>query len=109
MDEQREYHSCNQEFWRVEEAGGGVHVCYQGADDVIRRLHCPQCPSDFSDAVLQTTPSLMVSPEDAAENEVSVARGFLVMSAYALKDGTRIWVLTEADRSATTILLPNEY
>ncbi len=50
-----------------------------------------------------------VSPEDAIENEFSVARGFRVLSAYALKDGTRIWVLTEADRSATTILLPNEY
>ncbi len=50
-----------------------------------------------------------VSPEDAIENEFSVARGFRVLSAYALKDGTRIWVLTEADRSATTLLLSAEY
>ncbi len=49
-----------------------------------------------------------VNPEDAAENELSVAQGFRVLSAYTLRDGTRIWVLTEADRSATTLLLPNE-
>jgi hypothetical protein len=29
--------------------------------------------------------------------------------AYELLDGTRIWIITEADRSATTILLPEEY
>ena len=50
-----------------------------------------------------------VNPEDAAENELSVAQGFRVLSAYTLRDGTRIWVLTEADRSATTLLLPAEY
>ena len=50
-----------------------------------------------------------VTPEDATENELSVARGFRVLSAYTLKDGTRIWVLTEADRWATTILLPDEH
>jgi hypothetical protein len=50
-----------------------------------------------------------VSPEDAAENAFSVAHGFRILSTYTLKDGTRIWILTEADRSATTILLPDEY
>ncbi len=50
-----------------------------------------------------------VSPEDATENDFSVTHGFRILSAYALRDGTRIWVLTEADRSATTILLPDEY
>ncbi len=50
-----------------------------------------------------------VSPEDAAENNFSVTHGFRILSAYALRDGTRIWILTEADRSATTILLPDEY
>jgi hypothetical protein len=32
-----------------------------------------------------------------------------VFSAYELRDGTRIWIFTEADRSVTTILLPEEY
>ena len=49
-----------------------------------------------------------VSREDAAENDFSVAHGFRILSAYALQDGTRIGILTEADCSATTRLLPNE-
>ena len=50
-----------------------------------------------------------VSLEDAAENNFSVTHGFRILSAYAPRDGTRIWILTEADRSATTLLLPDEY
>ena len=47
--------------------------------------------------------------EDAKENEFSVENGFRILSAYTLKDGTRIWVITEADRSSTCLLLPSEY
>ena len=35
--------------------------------------------------------------------------GFRLLSAYTLSDGTKIWVITEADRSAPTLLLPEEY
>ena len=49
-----------------------------------------------------------VSPEDAAENKLSVARGFRIISSYPVGDG-RVWIITEADRSATTLLLPSEY
>lgn len=47
--------------------------------------------------------------EDIQENELSVEKGFRILSAYHLKDGTKIWIITEADRSATTVLLPSEY
>ena len=47
--------------------------------------------------------------EDRRENEVSVSAGFRLLSAYTLSDGVRIWVITEADRSSTCILLPEEY
>lgn len=50
-----------------------------------------------------------VPPEDAAENELSVDRGFRILSAYTLSTGVKIWIITEADRSATTLLLPSEY
>lgn len=50
-----------------------------------------------------------VCPEDAAENELSLEQGFRLLSAYNLPGGCKIWILTEADRSATTILLPEEY
>ena len=46
---------------------------------------------------------------DRRENELSVNEGFRILSAYTLSDGNKIWVITEADRSATTILLPEEY
>ena len=47
--------------------------------------------------------------EDKAENELSVEQGFRILSAYKLQTGTKVWVITEADRSATTFLLPEEY
>ena len=50
-----------------------------------------------------------ICPEDAAENELSLKEGFRLLSAYTLLSGDRIWIITEADRSATTILLPEEY
>ena len=50
-----------------------------------------------------------LSDEDKQENEFSVNRELRIFSAYKLPDGSKIWVITEADRSATTILMPDEY
>jgi hypothetical protein len=50
-----------------------------------------------------------LSEEDRQENELSVREGFRILSAYQLPDGQKLWVITEADRSATTILRPEEY
>jgi len=50
-----------------------------------------------------------VNAEDAAENELSLREGFRLLSAYTITGGIKIWVITERDRSATTILLPEEY
>jgi len=47
--------------------------------------------------------------EDRAENERSVEQGFRIVSAYTLDSGTKVWVITEWDRSVTTLLLPEEY
>lgn len=46
---------------------------------------------------------------DKHANDYGVRHGFRILSAYSLGDGTRIWIITEADRSATTVLLPSEY
>ena len=46
---------------------------------------------------------------DIQENEFSVVHGLRLLSAYTLSTGTRIWIITESDRSATTLLLPSEY
>ena len=50
-----------------------------------------------------------VGPEDKAENELSLQEGFRLLSAYTDRNGTKFWVITEADRSATTVLLPEDY
>jgi len=50
-----------------------------------------------------------VNAEDAAENEQSLRDGFRLLFAYRITSGIKIWVITERDRSATTILLPEEY
>jgi hypothetical protein len=50
-----------------------------------------------------------VDEHDRRENELSVAQGFRLLSAYTLSTGTKVWIITEADRSATTLLLPSEY
>jgi hypothetical protein len=48
-------------------------------------------------------------PEDRMANEEALDQDLRVLSAYRLHDGERIWVITEADRSVTTALLPEEY
>lgn len=47
--------------------------------------------------------------EDVAENRRSVQHGFRILSSYRLPTDVRLWVITEADRSVTTLLLPEEY
>jgi len=49
-----------------------------------------------------------VPPEDAEENDKSVASNLRILSSYTVAN-ERIWIITEADRSSTTLLLPNEY
>ena len=50
-----------------------------------------------------------VDEEDKKENDLSVLNNFRILSAYTLKTGVKIRIITEADRSYTTILLPEEY
>ena len=50
-----------------------------------------------------------VDAEDAQENELSLKDGWRLLSAYTLKSGAKIWVITEADRSSTCVLVPEEY
>ena len=50
-----------------------------------------------------------VCEDDANENEFSVERDLRILSVYTLETGVKVWVITEADRSATTFLLPSEY
>ncbi|MFQ6065820.1 MAG: hypothetical protein ACE5K3_00900 [bacterium] len=49
-----------------------------------------------------------LSEEDKKENELSIDKNLRLLSAHK-KNDWKIWIITEADRSATTILFPDEY
>ena len=53
-----------------------------------------------------------MSPEDVAENHLSIAKGFRVFSSFAIdpaQPDCKVWVITEADRSSTCVLTPEDY
>ena len=50
-----------------------------------------------------------LEPTDVAENEYSVAHGFRLLSSYTTVAGEKPWIITEGDRSGSTVLLPEEY
>jgi hypothetical protein len=81
----------------------GLFVATPGAIEAFTQAELSECLNrhrigDFGD----------ISEEDRKENVYSVTRGFRVFSAYNVR-GRRLWIITEADRSATTALLPEEY
>ena len=50
-----------------------------------------------------------VSKDDAQTNERALKHGERLLSVYHLAEGTKFWVVTEWDRSLTTVLLPEDY
>ena len=49
------------------------------------------------------------SPEDKQANEEALGEYLRLFSVYRDRNGVKFWIITEADRSITTILLPEEY
>ena len=50
-----------------------------------------------------------IDAHDRQANEQALRNGARLLSRYGLPDNRRLWIITEADRSATTALLPEEY
>lgn len=50
-----------------------------------------------------------LSDDDRHANDCGLDHADRLLSAYSMSDGKRLWIITEADRSATTLLLPEEY
>lgn len=50
-----------------------------------------------------------VCGEDREANRRALIDGTRLLSVYQSKDGVKFWIITDADRSATTVLLPSEY
>ena len=50
-----------------------------------------------------------VDADDRQANENALLHGERLLSAYRTLKGKKIWIITEADRSSTCVLLPDEY
>jgi hypothetical protein len=77
---------------------GALDLLRSGGEDLLPTLLERHRSGDWGDVPL----------EDARENEFSVRHGFRIVSSYRVA-GERLWVITERNRSATTLLLPSEY
>ena len=78
----------------------GALVAFAGAlDDDLNSFLSRHANGDWGE----------VDDHDRKANEHALEHGLRVLSAYTLSTGERIWIITEADRSVTTILLPSEY
>ncbi len=47
--------------------------------------------------------------EDKAQNDLAVEAGMRILSAFHTDDNVKFWIITEWDRSVTTVLLPDDY
>lgn len=50
-----------------------------------------------------------VDEDDRNANDAALRDGARLLSAYRTEAGVKFWIITEADRSTTTVLLPEEY
>ena len=50
-----------------------------------------------------------VGEADRAENERALKEGLRLFSVYHTENGVKFWIITEADRSITTVLMPEDY
>lgn len=84
----------------------GQVVATPGALQALERAE--QTPAEFLNRHLRGDWGEL-GEEDKAENAFSVRNGFRILSAYTTSAGDKIWIITEHDRSVTTLLLPSEY
>jgi len=68
------------------------------ADDICNAINRHVC-GDFGD----------LDAADKKENEFALRAGLRVMSAYRASNGNKFWLITEASRELTTVLLPSDY
>jgi len=95
-----------EELWRPGKFALGRTVATVGAHDaLVRALHL------LEEFLLRHKHGDwgVLPEEDVLENERALRFGSRLLSAYDTRAGGRLWVITEGDRSATTLLLPEEY
>ncbi len=82
---------------RVVATTGALELLQENGEDPIRYL-ARHASGDWGE----------VDGQDRRENERSLKQGWRILSSYPV-GGKTVWIFTEADRSVTTILLPEEY
>ena len=85
----------------------GRIVATPGALDALARAK--QAPHDFLNRHVSGNWGSELPEEDKAENEYSLQHGFRILSSYTTAAGEKLWLITEADRSSTSLILPEEY
>ena len=83
---------------RIVATPGAIGLIRSAGEDLLPALLERHRTGDWGD----------VPEEDARENEVAARHGLRVLSSYRVA-GERLMVITAADRSVTTLLLPSEY
>ena len=68
------------------------------SDEILNALN-RHAQGDFGD----------LDKDDKAENDIALEKGFRILSAYTGNDGIKFWIITEASRAVTTVLLPEDY
>lgn len=87
------------ELGRIVATPGALKLLAATSMDALALL-CRHVSGDWSE----------VPPEDANENELSVREGFRILSSYPVGSASaRVWIISEHDRTQTTILLPEDY
>lgn len=84
----------------------GQIVATPGAIDTLRRAN--QSPTDFLNRHVGGDWGELGN-EDRTENEYSLEHGLRIFSSYTTGAGEKLWIITEADRSSTTLVRPEEY
>ena len=82
---------------RILATPGALEALREAGQDPLRFLS-RHAAGDWGDLV----------PCDRRENELALEHGRRLLSSYPVGE-TRVWIITEADRSVTTLLLPEEY
>ena len=82
---------------RIGATPGALQVLTEAGED-LRLLLARHASGDWGE----------LDEDDRRENKLSLNHGWRVLISYSV-GGNTVWVITEADRSVTTILLPEEY
>lgn len=98
MDEYQRHHYPRFQVGRVVATPGALGVMEAAGLNPAELLHRHQT-GDFG----------TVDKDDWQANEQAIIHGERILSAYVLITGEKVWIITEADRSSTCLLLPDEY